>query len=78
MLGDLESAWQASASADDDYAKWAQGEVGGCSAGNESDPNYMAATVPNLQATASKKDFVRLWNPLARNYGLATYQQDGF
>jgi cytoskeletal protein RodZ len=78
MLGDLKSAWQASASADDDYAKWAQDEESSCSAGNESDPDYMAATAPNLQATANKKAFVRLWDPLADNYGLATYQQDGF
>jgi hypothetical protein len=78
MLGDLQSAWQASASADDHYATWAQGEEGGCSAGNQSDPDFQAARAPNLRATASKTAFVQLWNPLAQNYGLTTYRQDGF
>ena len=78
MLGDLRSAWRASASADDHYATWAQGEEGGCSAGNQSDPAFQAARAPNLQATASKTAFVQLWNPLAQNYSLTTYQQNGF
>jgi hypothetical protein len=79
MLGDLASAWRASASADEDFAGWAQDRVtNGCSADNHSDPNFQAATGPDLQATASKTNFVRLWNPLAQSYGLATYQQSGF
>ena len=77
MLSDLSSAWQASASADDDFARWAQDQVtSGCSANNQSDPNFQAANGPDEQATVSKQAFLRLWNPLAQAYGLPTYQQN--
>jgi hypothetical protein len=76
MVRDLSAAWQASATADEDLARWAQDQVAnGCSPANQSDPNYLAAGVPNRQATMSKRAFVRLWNPLARTYGLKTYSQ---
>ncbi len=75
MVTDLTTAWQVSATVDEDYVKWAQDEAGnGCSTGT-SDPNYEAAEDPNLQATASKTAFVNLWNPLAQQYDLATYNQ---
>jgi hypothetical protein len=76
MLADLTSAWQASITADDDFAKWAQDQVSaGCSPNNKFDPHYEAANGPDLQATASKRAFVRLWNPVARMYGLTIYKQ---
>jgi hypothetical protein len=76
MTQDLSSGWQASASADDDFAKWAQDQVtNGCSSANQSDPNYAAADGPDVQATNSKTAFVQLWNPLAQAYGLKTYSQ---
>ncbi len=40
-----------------------------------SDASYQAATVPDNQATADKRAFVNLWNPIASQYGLSTYQQ---
>ena len=59
------------ASADSDYARWAQDQLAdGCTSGGQSDPGYTAASAPNQQATASKTAFVRLWNPLAKTYGL--------
>jgi hypothetical protein len=76
MVQDLSSAWQASATADGDFARWAQDQVAnGCSPDNQSDPNYAAANGPDLQATRSKTAFVQLWNPLAQSYGLQTYRQ---
>jgi hypothetical protein len=79
MLSDLVTAWQASASADGDFAQWAEDQVSdGCTADDQSDPNFAAADTPDLQATASKTAFVRRWNPLARAYGLPTYQQNQF
>lgn len=73
---DLSTAWQASASADSDYARWAQDQLAdGCTSGGQSDPGYTAASAPNQQATASKTAFVRLWNPLAKAYGLPAYWQ---
>jgi len=76
MLADLTSAWQASLKADDDFAKWAQDQVSaGCSPNNQSDPHYKAAYGPDVQATVSKKAFIRLWNSVAQTYSLTTYRQ---
>jgi len=77
MLQALSSAWQASAQADQDFAQWAQDEASqGCTPNDQSDPNYQAATGPDDQATIDKKAFVSLWNPIAAQYGLPTYQWD--
>jgi hypothetical protein len=76
LLGDLTGAWRVSVKADKDYAKWAQDLASaGCAGGNQSDPHFVAAKNPNLQATADKRAFVRQWNPLATQYGLTVYRQ---
>jgi hypothetical protein len=73
MLSDLRGAWQASATADDDYARWADDEAsGGCTT---SDSWYSATGAPNQQATAGKMAFTAAWNPIAQRYGLPTYTQ---
>lgn len=76
MISALTGAWQASAQADTDLSKWAQDELsGGChksKTGN--DANLKASYGPDGQATTDKQAFTRLWNPLARQYGLQTYQ----
>jgi hypothetical protein len=75
LLQDLANAWQASARADQDFAQWAQDEVPqGCAPNDQSDPNYQAATGPDNQATITKKAAASLWNPIATQYGLPTYQ----
>ncbi len=73
MLADLRSAWQASATADDDYARWADDEAAhGCTT---NDPWYAATNTPNQQATTDKMTFIVLWNPIANRYGLPAYTQ---
>ena len=75
MVSALTGAWQASAQADADLAKWAQDESHGCrksKTGN--DANLKASYGPDGQATTDKQSFTRQWNPLARKYGLKTYQ----
>jgi hypothetical protein len=76
MVSALTGAWQASAQADTDLSKWAQDELShGCrksKVGN--DANLKASYGPDGQATTDKQAFTRLWNPLARQYGLKTYQ----
>ena len=76
MVSALTGAWQASVQADTDLAKWAQDELtGGCHKNKTADdPNLKASYGPDGQATADKQAFVNLWNPLARKYGLKTYQ----
>jgi hypothetical protein len=77
MLSDLTGAWQASAQVDSDLAKWAAtAATHGCHKGNAKDPNLQASYGPDGQATAGKQAFVRLWNPLARRYGLQAFQVD--
>jgi hypothetical protein len=74
LLSDLAGAWQASEQADQDYAQWAGDQsTNGCTQQAYSDPAYTAAATPNNQATADKTSFVALWNPIAQQYGLATY-----
>jgi hypothetical protein len=74
MLQALTGAWQASATADRDFAQWAQEELSqGCTQNDQADPNFQAAAAPDAQATADKKAFVNLWNPIATQYGLTSY-----
>lgn len=75
MMQALTSAWQASDQADQDFAAWATDEnSNGCTAADTSDTNYQAAATPDNQATTDKQGFVNLWNPIATQYGLPTYQ----
>jgi hypothetical protein len=75
MLTDLSGAWQASAQVDTDLAQWAATAAShGCHKGNPKDHSLQASYGPDGQATAGKQAFARLWNPLARRYGLRTYR----
>jgi hypothetical protein len=75
MMSALTGAWQASAQADTDLAKWATDEAGGCHKKTvQNDPNYKASLGPDSQATNDKQSFVAQWNPIATRYGLKTYQ----
>lgn len=74
MLQVLTGAWQASVTADRDFAQWAQDELSkGCTQNDQADPNFQAAAAPDAQATTDKKAFVKLWNPIAARYGLTSY-----
>jgi hypothetical protein len=79
MLQDLTGAWQASAQVDTDLAQWTEGKIaGGCHGNSRSDAALRASYVPEGQATAGKQAFASLWNPVARRYGLTTYQPNQF
>jgi hypothetical protein len=79
MLQDLTGAWQASALVDTDLARWAEGKTArGCHRNSRSDARLRASYVPEGQATAGKHAFARLWTPVARRYGLTTYQPNQF
>jgi hypothetical protein len=75
MISSLTQAWTASIKADQDFAAWAADESTSCTP-NGSDAHLSAATVPDNQATQDKTAFVGSWNPIAQQYGLATYAQD--
>jgi hypothetical protein len=75
LLQALTTAWQASATADGDFARWAQDERSrGCVPGDHADPGYQAATGPDNRATAAKKAFAGRWDLIARQYGLHPYR----
>lgn len=75
MLRALTAAWQASAQVDIDLARWAGDKAShGCRNGR-ANAGLRASYAPEIQATAGKRAFADLWNPLARRYGLTTYQR---
>jgi hypothetical protein len=76
MIRDLSAAWQASIEADQDFAAWATDENSGsgCTPDDSGNANYQAANEPDNDATTDKKAFVSSWNPIATQYGLATYE----
>jgi hypothetical protein len=77
LIQALHGAWQASVTADQDYAAWARDESArGCRAHDTADAHYQATSTPNHEATTGKTTFVGLWNPIAARYGLPTYRQD--
>ena len=79
MLQDLTGAWQASAQVDTDLAQWADDNITrGCHDNSRSDASLQASDVPEGQANAGKHAFASLWNPVARRYGLTTYQPSQF
>ncbi|MFF5498230.1 hypothetical protein [Streptomyces aquilus] len=77
----LTKAWKASASADNHYAAWADQVAAnkkGCKKGQaRSTPQTLAGNQASGEATAQKKTAARLWNAIARKYGLTerTYTQ---
>lgn len=75
LLQDLRGAWRASRHADQDFANWAADEnATGCTPNDTANSWYQAAAGPDNQATTDKQNFVGLWNPIASQYGLRTYQ----
>ncbi|MGW7285636.1 hypothetical protein ACWGH4_09085 [Streptomyces sp. NPDC054847] len=73
LTASLVKAWQASASADDHYAAWAQQVKGkkGCKDGKARVTSRTAqANAASGEATAAKNAASPLWNSIAREYGL--------
>lgn len=78
MLQALTSAWQASAQVDTDLSRWAQDNAArGCHHHRgRSDAYLRASAAPETRATVAKRAFSAQWNPIARQYGLITYQRN--
>ena len=75
LLPNLTTAWRASAQVDTDLARWAADTMArGCHHKSRSDAGLRASYAPESRATAGKHTFARFWNPVARQYGLTTYQ----
>jgi hypothetical protein len=77
MLQDLTRAWQASAQVDTDLGQWTQDTITrGCHHHSQPDTSLRASYLPESHATAGKRAFATLWNPIARHYNLTTYQRN--
>lgn len=76
MLRDLAGAWQSSAQADADLARWANDKIASGCHGAGLNASLQASYSPDGLASADKRAFARLWDPVARPYGLTTYQWD--
>ncbi|MET7758514.1 hypothetical protein ABZT27_27980 [Streptomyces sp. NPDC005389] len=69
----LTKAWEASASADDHYAAWADQmkDKKACKGGKARGTNQLsAANTKSGEATKAKREAAGLWNPTAEKYGL--------
>ena len=73
LVGALTRALDHSQAADQSFAAWATASVG-CTGSATQDSNYAAASDASTAATASKQQFVTLWNPLAQRFGLTVRQ----
>ncbi|MEU4493081.1 hypothetical protein AB0F96_06380 [Streptomyces sp. NPDC023998] len=75
----LTKAWQASASADDHYAAWAQQvkDKKGCKGGKARNTGQTAqANRASGEATKAKREASALWNAIARKYELSERRAD--
>ncbi|WP_415949961.1 hypothetical protein [Streptomyces sp. KLOTTS4A1] len=71
----LNKAWQASASADNHYAAWADqvAQKKGCPKGKPKATNHLrAGNAASGEATEAKKTAAPLWNEIARKWDLST------
>ncbi|WP_407565553.1 hypothetical protein [Streptomyces sp. 184] len=69
----LTDAWNASASADDHYAKWADAAKRGKGCGGGGN-HLSAGNTASGEATTAKEEAAGLWNPIADEYGLTRRQ----
>jgi hypothetical protein len=73
MVQDLSSALNYSIQSDNSYAQWAADELPGCSTDYAADSNFAAAQQTDPQADSQKRAFASLWNAVAPQYGLPTW-----
>ncbi|SCG09882.1 hypothetical protein GA0115260_110361, partial [Streptomyces sp. MnatMP-M27] len=70
----LHKAWQSSEEADRAYVRVVDDVSGDCSTSAVTGSSaWQDAVSASADATAAKKDFVAVWNPAAREFGLETF-----
>lgn len=70
VKSDLIAALRNSLNADKDYLTWAQQQLNPECAPTVQSSAYIAANNASHQAGASKEAFIRVWNPVAAQYGI--------
>ena len=78
LVSGLLAAWNASVASDQAYAGYANDEAlkPACVPNDPSDPSFRAAQSDDQRASATKKGFLSLWNPVAERYGQPSYTQN--
>lgn len=66
----LTRALTASYDADEAFLAWATRQEAGCDRAWSGDDDYRRGLAFSGEATTAKRAFLKLWNPLARRYGL--------
>ncbi|MEU4533298.1 hypothetical protein AB0G15_00405 [Streptosporangium sp. NPDC023825] len=66
----LTRALTASFNADEAFLAWGTRQEAGCSRAWSGDDDYRRGLAFSGEATTAKRAFLKLWNPLARRYGL--------
>ncbi|MFC5663603.1 hypothetical protein ACFP3U_11495 [Kitasatospora misakiensis] len=72
LVEQLNAAWAASATADDEYAAWAGDAQGGCDPKKNDNQHYKNAVAASGTATTAKKQAAGLWNTVAGQTALPT------
>jgi hypothetical protein len=72
LTATFEQAMNASAAADQNYAAWAQDVQAGCRAPAPHTAHYRTAIQNDAVSSTAKIAYAKLWNPLAKQLGLAT------
>ncbi|MFE2724951.1 hypothetical protein [Kitasatospora sp. NPDC059327] len=72
LVEQLNAAWQASATADDEYAAWAGDAQSACDPKKIDNQHYKNAVQASGTATTAKKQASGLWNTIAGQTGLPT------
>jgi hypothetical protein len=73
MVQDLSSALSYSIQSDNSYAQWAADELSDCSTDYQADSNFAAAQQSDPNANSAKLAFTNLWNSVAPQYGLPSW-----
>ena len=73
MVQDLSSALSYSIQSDNSYAEWAADEISNCSTDYQADSNFAAAQQSDPNANSAKLAFTNLWNSVAPQYGLPSW-----
>jgi len=72
LVEQLQKAWQASATADREYAGWAGDSIAGCDPTKKDNPHLKAGDEASGTATMAKNQASTLWNAIAAQTGLPT------
>ena len=70
LVNTLAQALTASASADRHYAAWGRAALPSCVGHARSTADYALARQSDAQADVAKRNFTKLWNPIAQRLGL--------